>query len=62
MIGLALAATVLAMVLGVASGLIAGYARAGVDEAIMRLLDVCLRFPRSSSSLLFVSILGPRSG
>jgi peptide/nickel transport system permease protein len=59
-ITLALAATLIGMVLGVTLGLIAGYARRAWDETIMRLLDVILSFPQLVLSLLFVSILGPK--
>ena len=57
-IGLSLAATVLAMILGVGLGLLAGYSRPAVDDAIMRLLDVLLAFPSIVFVLLLVSILG----
>jgi peptide/nickel transport system permease protein len=59
-IGLALAATVIGMVLGVSLGLLAGYSRRVTDEGIMRLLDVMLAFPSIVFALLFVTILGPR--
>jgi peptide/nickel transport system permease protein len=57
---LALAATVIGLVLGVTLGLITGYARRWIDESIMRILDVVLAFPQIVLALLFVSILGPR--
>ncbi len=57
-IGLALAATVLGMVIGVGLGLLAGYSRAAVDDVIMRLLDVLLAFPQIVFMLLIVSVLG----
>jgi peptide/nickel transport system permease protein len=57
-IGLALAATVIGLLLGVGLGLIAGYSRRVWDETIMRLLDVVLAFPAIVLALLFVSILG----
>ena len=57
-IGLALAATALAMVIGVALGLLAGYSRAAVDDVIMRLLDVLLAFPSIVFVLLLVALLG----
>jgi peptide/nickel transport system permease protein len=57
---LALAATVIGLVLGVTLGLITGYARRWIDESIMRILDVVLAFPQIVLTLLFVSILGPR--
>jgi peptide/nickel transport system permease protein len=57
---LALAATLIGLVLGVTLGLITGYARRWIDETIMRILDVVLAFPQIILALLFVSILGPR--
>ena len=52
-IGLALAATVLAYAIGLAIGLIAGYSRSKVDPILMRTIDVMLAFP----PLLFLLIL-----
>jgi len=57
-IGLALAATVLAMIIGVGLGLLAGYSRPAIDDVIMRLLDVLLAFPQIVFVLLLVSVLG----
>jgi peptide/nickel transport system permease protein len=57
---LALAATVIGLLLGVTLGLITGYARRWIDETIMRLLDVVLAFPQIVLALLFVSIIGPK--
>jgi len=52
-IGLALAATVLAYALGLAIGLIAGYSRSKIDPILMRTIDVMLAFP----PLLFLLVL-----
>ena len=57
---LAFIATAVGMVIGVSLGLFAGYARAAVDEVIMRILDVFLAFPQIVLVLLLVSVLGPR--
>jgi peptide/nickel transport system permease protein len=57
-IGLALAATVIGMIIGVALGLLAGYSRPAIDDVIMRLLDVLLAFPQIVFMLLLVSVLG----
>ena len=57
-IGLSIAATVVAMILGVALGLLAGYSRPAVDDVIMRLLDVLLAFPSIVFVLLLVALLG----
>jgi peptide/nickel transport system permease protein len=59
-IGLALAATVIGLVLGIGLGMISGYARRWVDETVMRILDVVLAFPSIVLALLFVSIVGPQ--
>jgi peptide/nickel transport system permease protein len=52
-IGLALAATVLAYLIGLSIGLIAGFSKSFVDPLLMRTVDVMLAFP----PLLFVLIL-----
>ena len=57
---LAVAATVIGLVLGVTLGLIAGYARRVWDETVMRLLDVVLAFPSIVLAMLFVSLFGPQ--
>ncbi len=57
---LAIAATVIGMVLGVGFGIFAGYARRAVDETIMRLLDVLLAFPQIVLTLLLISVIGPK--
>ncbi len=57
---LSLAATAIGLILGVTFGLFAGYARAIVDDVVMRLLDVLLAFPQIVFVLLFVSIIGPK--
>jgi peptide/nickel transport system permease protein len=52
-IGLSIAATLLAYVLGMTIGLIAGYSRSIVDPLLMRTVDVMLAFP----PLLFLLVL-----
>jgi peptide/nickel transport system permease protein len=52
-IGLAIAATVLAYLFGLTVGLIAGFSRSIVDPLLMRTVDVMLAFP----PLLFVLVL-----
>ncbi|MCZ7661509.1 MAG: ABC transporter permease [Thermoleophilia bacterium] len=59
-LGLAIAATIIGLVLGVSFGLIAGYARRWLDETVMRLLDVLLAFPQIVLVLLLISLLGPK--
>jgi peptide/nickel transport system permease protein len=53
------AATSMGMALGVSLGLVAGYSRNALDDAIMRTLDAVLAVPMIILVLLFVSILGP---
>ncbi len=57
---LAIAATIIGLVLGVGFGIFAGYARRIVDESIMRLLDVLLAFPQIVLTLLLISVIGPK--
>jgi len=57
---LAIAATIIGLVLGVSFGIVAGYARRTVDESIMRLLDVLLAFPQIVLTLLLISVIGPK--
>jgi peptide/nickel transport system permease protein len=52
-IGLALASTVLAYLLGMAIGLVAGYSRTRLDPVLMRSVDVMLAFP----PILFLLVL-----
>jgi len=55
---MAVAATTLGVVIGVALGMIAAYSRTLLDDLIMRLLDVLYAFPYIVLVLLFVSLLG----
>lgn len=57
---LAVASTVLGMVVGVAVGLIAAYSRNWLDDLLMRTNDVLLAFPQIIFVLLAVSALGPQ--
>ncbi len=49
----------LALLLGGALGLVAGYAGGRVDALIMRLVDVLLAFPYLLLALIIVAVLGP---
>ncbi len=53
LLGLALAATALAYLIGLSIGLVAGYTRSFVDPLLMRAVDVLLAFP----PLLFLLVL-----
>jgi peptide/nickel transport system permease protein len=57
---LAAVATVLGVVLGVAVGLVAAYARNWLDDVLMRANDVVLAFPQIIFVLLAVSAIGPK--
>jgi peptide/nickel transport system permease protein len=50
----------LGVFLGVAAGMLAGYSRAWLDEAVMRVLDVLLAFPQIVFTLLLVSMVGTK--
>jgi len=49
----------LALLLGGALGLVAGYAGGRVDALIMRIVDVLLAFPYLLLALIIVAVLGP---
>ncbi len=55
---MAFSATSIGVAIGVSLGLIAGYARNLLDDAIMRTLDIVYAFPNIVLVLLFVSMLG----
>ncbi|WP_428483655.1 ABC transporter permease [Rhodopila sp.] len=56
---LGVTATVISMGFGVPLGLLAGYRRGLVDEAIMRVLDVMMAFPPILLVLLILAITSP---
>jgi peptide/nickel transport system permease protein len=51
-------AIAISTVLGMAVGLLAGYARGGVDSVIMRVMDVLMAFPSILLALFIMAILG----
>jgi len=59
---MALAATLLGVVVGGAAGIVAGYVGGRADPVIMRTVDVILAFPAMVFALLLVSIAGPQIG
>jgi peptide/nickel transport system permease protein len=59
-LGLALAATALGLAVGVAVGLVAAYARATMDELLMRAMDVILAFPSLVLALVAIATVGPQ--
>lgn len=58
-LSIALAATILGMVVGSAVGLIAGYYRGPVDEALTKLIDVQLAFPFVLLAISVIAVAGP---
>jgi len=50
---------IIALVTGIAVGLLAGYAGGWVDTVLMRLMDLILAFPSLLLALVLVAILGP---
>jgi len=52
-------ATLISLVIGVPLGLIAGYRRGWLDEALMRFMDVLLSFPPIMLGLLILAVTQP---
>ena len=50
---------IIALITGIAVGLLAGYAGGWVDTVLMRLMDLILAFPSLLLALVLVAILGP---
>jgi len=59
-LGVAGLATLLSLLLGVAVGLIAGYAGGWIDQVLMRLVDLVLAFPFLLLAILLASLLRER--
>jgi peptide/nickel transport system permease protein len=57
---MAFAGATLGVAVGAAIGLAAGYSRSGLDDVLMRAMDVILAFPQIVLVLLFVSIVGTK--
>ncbi|MBV9582682.1 MAG: ABC transporter permease [Chloroflexi bacterium] len=55
----AVAATSVGAVTGVLAGLLAGYARGGVDSVVMRICDALFAFPAILLGIGLVTVLGP---
>ena len=58
-IGMALAGTLLAVLLGAAVGLASGYFGGAPDELAMRLMDILMSFPALLLALLVLGMMGP---
>ena len=59
-LALAVLSTLLGVVLGVAVGLVAAYARNALDDVLMRAMDVILAFPQIVLALVAVATVGPK--
>jgi peptide/nickel transport system permease protein len=59
-LALALAATALGLVLGIAIGLISAYSRSLLDDVLMRAMDVILALPSIVLALVAVATVGPK--
>jgi peptide/nickel transport system permease protein len=57
---LASLSTALGVVLGTAVGLIAAYSRGGLDDLLMRAMDVVLAFPQIVFALVLAATVGPK--
>lgn len=55
----AISVVTVASIIGVTFGLVAGYFRGLVDEAVMRFVDVLFAFPAILLALVIIAILGP---
>lgn len=60
LVWMAFLATTLGVFVGAALGMLAGYSRSWLDDALMRTMDVVLAFPQIILVLLFVSMLGTK--
>jgi peptide/nickel transport system permease protein len=60
-LAMALIATAIGLIVGVAIGLIAAYARNALDDVLMRIMDVILAFPQIMLALVAVAVVGPHA-
>jgi len=58
-LGMAVAATIIGVGLGLVVGLTAAYLKGAVDEILMRIADVFMAFPQIVLALLLVAAFGP---
>jgi peptide/nickel transport system permease protein len=56
---MAIIATAIGLVVGVAVGLIAAYSRNALDDVLMRGMDVIMAFPQIMLALVAVTVIGP---
>jgi peptide/nickel transport system permease protein len=60
-LAMAVAATALGLVSGVAVGLVAAYSRNLLDDVLMRIMDVILAFPQIMLALVAIATVGPKA-
>lgn len=60
-LGMAITATAIGVVVGICIGLVAAYARNVVDNILMRGIDVIMAFPSILLALLAMTLLGPKT-
>jgi peptide/nickel transport system permease protein len=58
---MAFVSTAIGLVVGVAIGLVAAYARNALDDVLMRAMDVIMAFPQIMLALVAVSLVGPHA-
>ncbi|BBO89517.1 nickel transporter permease [Desulfosarcina ovata] len=58
-LGLGVSVVLLSVVMGVAVGLVAGYAGGLVDELLMRLTDIFFAFPEIVAAMAIAGLMGP---
>jgi peptide/nickel transport system permease protein len=58
---MALLSTAIGLIVGVAIGLVAAYARNALDDVLMRLMDVIMAFPQIMLALVAVSLIGAKT-
>jgi peptide/nickel transport system permease protein len=58
---MAVVSTAIGLVLGIAIGLVAAYARNALDDVLMRAMDVIMAFPQIMLALVAVSLIGAKT-
>ncbi|MGH2617385.1 MAG: ABC transporter permease [Thermomicrobiales bacterium] len=58
-LGVGIAPVLIALVVGVSLGLVAGYFGQGIDQVVMRLIDIMLAFPWLLLAIGIMAVLGP---
>jgi peptide/nickel transport system permease protein len=60
-LAMAIVATAIGLLIGVAIGLVAAYSRNALDDILMRAMDVIMAFPQIMLALVAVSLVGPKA-